>query len=65
MDAQGKEAKILKEQMNIDRGLRGKKLIYTVQKLANINRIIPNCTTVVQTANYPFEPEIQLNLPQK
>ena len=30
-----------------------------------INRRMPNCTTVVQTASALFEPEIRLNLPKK
>ena len=29
-----------------------------------INRRMPNCTTVVQTASALFEPEIRLNLPK-
>ena len=30
-----------------------------------INRRMPNCTTVVQTAGDLFEPEIRLNSPKK
>ena len=31
----------------------------------SLNRRMPNCTTVVQTANYFYKPEIRLNSPNK
>ena len=33
--------------------------------LPSVNRRMPNCTTVVQTAGDLFDPEIQLNSPKK
>ena len=34
-------------------------------KFIQFNRRMPYCTTVVQTANDLFEPEIRLNSPKK
>ena len=48
------------------RTLRHQKVLSRIQlNTCTLNRRMPNCTTVVQTANNLFEPKIGLNSPKR